>query len=193
MEKCFYIISGPNGAGKTTAAKTFLPEIWHCNRFVNADEIAHELCPEDPLSKSIEAGRQMLMKIDDLFREDVQFAIETTLSTRSYYHLVRRAQSLGYFVVVIYFWLPSPMVAQQRVAMRVREGGHNIPDDVVIRRYYRGLKNFFTRFTPIADFWMLVDNSVIPSSTVAQGGRNYKEIKNELLYSKIYNQCQNRT
>lgn len=193
MEKCFYILSGPNGAGKTTAAKTFLPEIWHCNRFVNADEIAYQLCPDNPFSKSLEAGRRMLHEIDDLFVHDVQFAIETTLATRSYFNLARRAQSLGYFVVVIYFWLPSPMVAQQRVAMRVKEGGHNIPDDVVVRRYYRGLKNFFNNFTTIADFWMLVDNSVIPCSTVAQGGKQYKDIKNELLYSKIYSQCQNRT
>lgn len=157
-EKIIYIIAGCNGAGKTTASYTVLPEILHCREFVNADEIARGLSPFNPESVAIEAGRLMLERIDYLFGKGVTFAIETTLATRSYRKLIETAHSRGYKVVLLFFWLDSPRTAIKRVSRRVSEGGHNIPSDVIERRYWNGLKNFFNIFMPIVDSWALYDN-----------------------------------
>lgn len=150
-----YIIAGCNGAGKTTASKRFLPSILNCRQWVNADEIAYGLSPLDPMSVAQQAGRLMLERIQELLRNKESFAIETTLSTRSYRKLVLQAQAQGYEVMLVFFYLPSPQLAIGRVAHRVKNGGHYVPDDVVIRRYYRGLKNLSEIFMPIVDKWVI--------------------------------------
>lgn len=170
-KKQLYIISGCNGAGKTTASYTVLPDVLQCREFVNADEIARGLSPFNPESVAIEAGRLMLRRIDELLKNQENFSIETTLATRSYVRLVRRAQEQGYKVSLIYFWLSSPDLAIQRVAQRVRNGGHNIPKEVVVRRYQAGIDNFFNIYMPSVDYWLLADNSVTPRVIVAEGGR----------------------
>jgi predicted ABC-type ATPase len=121
-DKHIYIISGPNGAGKTTASYTVLPKILQCKEFVNADEIARGLSPLNPNSMAIPAGRIMLQRIDELLRQGVSFSIETTLATRSYVQLIKRAQAEGYTVNLLFFWLESPEMAVQRVAKRVSKG-----------------------------------------------------------------------
>jgi len=136
-----YIIAGCNGAGKTTASYTILPEILDCREFVNADNIAAGLSPFNPESVAIEAGRIMLKRIDELLNEGADFALETTLSTRSYVPFIKKAKQAGYEVTLLYFWLDSPQTAYNRVAKRVSEGGHDIPIDVIKRRYFRGIKN----------------------------------------------------
>ena len=108
MSKNLYIISGCNGAGKTTASYTVLPDILHCKEFVNADEIARGLSPFNPNSVAIEAGRLMLKRIEYLLERNESFSVETTLATKSYINLVRRAQKKGYKVSVLFFWLNSP-------------------------------------------------------------------------------------
>jgi len=158
-EKNLYIISGCNGAGKTTASYTILPEILDCKEFVNADEIAKGLSPFQPEKASFEAGRIMLNRIDELFQKEVDFAFETTLSAKSYISIVKKAQSQGYFVTLIFFWLNSVELAKQRVKVRVNEGGHNIPEDVIERRYIRGIKNLFEIYLKNCDNVMLFDNS----------------------------------
>ena len=152
MSKNLYIISGCNGAGKTTASYTVLPEILECKEFVNADEIARGLSPFNPESMAIEAGRLMLQRIDDLLGKDITFAIETTLATKSYINLVRRAQAKGYRVSIVFFWLRTPELAIQRVAERVKHGGHNIPEDTIKRRYVAGISNLFQLFMKEVDF-----------------------------------------
>ncbi len=137
MNKNLYIISGCNGAGKTTASYTVLPEILDCREFVNADEIARGLSPFNPESMAIEAGRLMLKRIEELLSRNETFSIETTLATKSYLNLVRRAQSKGYRVNVVFFWLRTSELAVQRVAERVQHGGHNIPEDIIRRRCSR--------------------------------------------------------
>ena len=129
-----YIIAGCNGAGKTTASYAVLPEMLECHDFVNADEIARGLSPFNPASVSIEAGRLMRKRMDVLMSENADFAFETTLATRYYTRFIRMAQDRGYFVSLLYFWLPSPDQAVERVARRVAEGGHNVPPEVVRRR-----------------------------------------------------------
>ena len=127
----------------------------------------------------------MLERIHDLIDKRLDFAIETTLSTRSYTGLLTNAKALGYEVCLMYFWLSSPEVAVERVATRVREGGHNIPEDTIFRRYYRGIQNFFVLYQPLADIWFLVDNSMRPFRVIAEGKRNEERIFEELLYKQI--------
>ena len=171
-----YIISGCNGAGKTTASYTVLPDLLECREFVNADEIARGLSPFNPESVAIEAGRLMLGRIEELLAGHTDFAFETTLATRSYTSLVRRAQQQGYHVYLLYFWLETPELAIDRVKMRVATGGHNIAEDVIRRRYKSGIKNLFNLYLPICDYWMIVNNSQAPFAIiVAKGGKEYAE------------------
>ena len=172
-----YIISGCNGAGKTTASYTVLPEILLCKEFVNADEIE---------SMAIEAGRLMLKRIDELLATRTSFSIETTLATRSYTRLITRAQSAGYKVSLIYFWLNSPELAVNRVLQRVNEGGHNVPIDTIYRRYQAGINNLFRIYAPRVDYWLLADNSVSPRVIVAEGCQQGEDRIYELeLFNRI--------
>ncbi|CAM3680422.1 zeta toxin family protein [Flavobacterium chungbukense] len=185
-EKNLYIIAGCNGAGKTTASYTILPEILDCKEFVNADEIAKGLSPFQPEKVSFEAGRIMLNRIDELFHKEVDFAFETTLSAKSYLSIVKKAQNQGYFVTLIFFWLSSVELAKQRVKIRVKEGGHNIPEDVIERRYERGIKNFFEIYLNNCDNVMLFDNSNKLPILIAEKEMNEEiQIIDQNLFSKI--------
>ncbi len=181
--KTLYIISGCNGAGKTTASMTILPEIFNCKEFVNADEIARGLSPFNPESVAVQAGRLMLQRIEYLIEQDDSFSIETTLSTKLYSKLVEKAHSKGFDVQLLFFGLPSPEYAAARVAQRVKEGGHNIPTDVIYRRYYAGIRNRFEIYMPIVDYWGLVDNSKNPREIIAEDDKIY----NQLSFNKIKN------
>lgn len=193
-DKHLYIISGPNGAGKTTASYSVLPKILHCKEFVNADEIAHGLSPFNPESVAIEAGRLMLSRIRDLLSKNESFSIETTLATRSYFRLIEKAHQQGYEVTLLYFWLKSPEQAMERVAERVSKGGHNIPQDIIVRRYYEGIDNLFQIYMPIVDTWILVNNSETPRSIVASGGKNQELIiRNSVIFNQIEEYVKRRT
>ena len=183
--KRLYIISGCNGAGKTTASYTILPEILECDEFVNADEIAKGLAPFNPDAASLQAGRLMLLKIHKLFSLGKDFAIETTLATRSHRNLVNKAHNLGYKVTLLFFWLRNPDLAIKRVKIRVLEGGHNIPEEVIRRRYQNGLRNFFTIFLGIVDEWIFIDNSGSPYETLAQMVNNEVTIYKAEIWSKL--------
>lgn len=181
-----YIIAGCNGAGKTTASFTVLPEMLDCKEFVNADEIAAGLSPFNPEGVAIEAGRLMINRILYLLKEGETFAFETTLATRSYVKLIQQAQKRGYFVTLLFFSLSSPEQAVKRVAKRVSLGGHNIPTDVVYRRYHNGLSNLFNLYMPVCDYWTLYDNSVCPARKIAfgrkDGGVNTEE---PIIYEQL--------
>lgn len=169
-----YVIAGCNGAGKTTASFTVLPEMLNCREFVNADEIAAGLSPFNPEGVAIQAGRLMIDRIIYLLKEGTTFAFETTLSTRSYVKLIQQAQRRGYFVTLLFFSLPSPEQAVKRVAKRVSQGGHNIPLDVIYRRYRAGLSNLFKLYMPVVDYWAFYDNSVCPANKIACGWKGKK-------------------
>ena len=185
-----YIISGCNGSGKTTASYTLLPELLECREFVNSDEFAKSLSPYDPTAASISASRYMLMKINFLMGKGETFSIETTLATRSLLKTIRRARECGYEVTILYFWLSSPQMAIQRVQKRVSEGGHNIPPEVIKRRYYMGLGYLFTIYIPECDHWILADNSTAPFKVIAQGNRDEEPIIRD---SKTYEIVQTLT
>lgn len=184
-DKTLYIVAGCNGAGKTTASITILPEILNCKEFVNADEIAKGLSPFNPESVAIDAGRLMLQRINILIEGNDSFAIETTLSTRSYAKLVEQAHQRGFKVQLLFFWLPTPEHAIERVAQRVSEGGHNIPTDVIRRRYQSGIENLFRIYMPIVDSWMLIENQSNPRVIIAKGMGEHTIIDNQELYNKV--------
>lgn len=185
-QKHLYIISGPNGAGKTTASYSVLPKILQCKEFVNADEIARGLSPFNPESVAIEAGRLMLSRIKYLLAKNESFSIETTLASRSYFRLIEKAHQQGYEVTLLFFWLNTPEQAIERVAERVSKGGHNIPNDIIIRRFYEGINNLFRIYMPIVDSWILVDNSITPRCVIATGGKEQSmEIRNSVTFKKI--------
>lgn len=153
------IIAGPNGAGKTTFAREFLPNEAGCPVFVNADLIAAGLAPFAPDSAAVQAARLMLQELARHFAAGTSFAFETTLSGRGYLRLIEQWQAAGYRVKLIFLQLASPEEAIARVTQRVRQGGHNIPEVVIRRRFAAGLSNFHQHYAPKVDAWMLYDNS----------------------------------
>ena len=157
--KNLYIIAGCNGAGKTTASFTILPEILDCKEFVNADEIAKGLSPFQPEKVAVEAGRIMINRINDLLKDNLSFAFETTLASKSYKNKILYAKNKGYSVTLLFFWLQTIELAKDRVATRVLEGGHNIEAAIIERRYIRGIKNLFDIYLPIVDGAFIFDNS----------------------------------
>ena len=181
-----YIIAGPNGAGKTTASFNLLPEVLHCPNFVNADEIARGLSPFAPELVTFQAGRIMLQRIDELLPQKVDFAIETTLATRSYVNLVHRAQTLGYKVHLIFFFLENEEQAIKRVAQRVSNGGHNIPEDDIRRRFKRGIYNLVHLYLPICDSVLVYNNAHGEAFLVAKRGRS--EGKIQIYEQEMWNQ-----
>lgn len=184
-----YIISGCNGAGKTTASYSVLPDMLDCKEFVNADEIARGLSPFQPDKVAIEAGRIMLKRINELLAQKVDFAFETTLSSKSYRNFVKKAQANGYFVTLVYFWLSSVDLAIERVGRRVLAGGHDIPEDIIRRRYRSGIQNLSKFYMPICDYWMVFDNSEHPSIIVAEGFQNTeKQVYRQDIYNQIIGQ-----
>lgn len=180
-----YVISGCNGAGKTTASYALLPEMLGCSQFVNSDEFAKSLSPFSPDAASIQASKLMLLKMNYLFNRKEDFAIETTLATRSLKRMIDKSRAQGYSVTILYFWLNSPELAIERVRARVASGGHNIPDEVVRRRYTAGLHYFFNVYRQMADRWILADNSKIPFKVVAEGQKDLLTIKDEETYNII--------
>lgn len=184
--KTLYFIAGCNGAGKTTASYTLLPELWNCREFINADEIAKGLSPFNPKSVEIQSGRLMLERIEEMLAGTESFSVETTLSTRSYSGLIDKAHSLGFSVKLLFFWLPTPETAIIRVEQRVKEGGHDIPVDVIRRRYQAGIDNLFKIYMDKVDEWMLVENLSTPRIVIATGGYDREIQINEVeLFEKV--------
>ena len=184
-----YIVSGCNGSGKTTASYAVLPEILKCSQFVNSDEFAKALSHFSPAKASVKASRYMLLKIRYLLKRKEDFAIETTLATRSLQNIIIEAQKDGYFVTVIYFWLSSPEMALERIRARVAAGGHNILESTVRRRYNVGLSYMFGLYMGLADRWVLADNSTIPFKVIAQGWKENMVVRDNPKFENIKKQA----
>lgn len=181
-----YIIAGCNGAGKTTATYTMLPDMLNVDEYVNADEIAERLSPENPEKEALRAGRLMMERVKELIDKNEDFGIETTLAARSFAKNIVEAQRKGYMVIVVFFWLRSPELAIKRVAMRVAAGGHDIDRETIVRRYVQGLENLRNIYIPVCNYWLIIDNSDSKRLKVAEGGLSYPiRIYNEKTYNKI--------
>lgn len=187
-DKNLYIIAGCNGAGKTTASFTILPEILDCKEFVNADEIARGLSPFQPEKAAFEAGRIMLHRVEELLRRGETFALETTLATKIYQQKIRVAQQQGYTVILLYFWLSSPELAQERVKTRVREGGHSIAPEVIDRRYWQGINRLFTNYLLLVNEAFIFDNSDGKSVLIAEKSASSFSISRDNLYQQLLSQ-----
>ena len=158
MQRKIIIIAEPNGAGKTTFARSFLPQEAQCHRFINADLIAARLSPFAPDRAAFKAGRLMLEEIDDCIEREQSFAFETTLAGLTYVGRIRKWQERGYHVSLFFLLLPSPEVAIARVSERVQQGGHDIPEPVIRRRFDAGMRNFQTSYKHLVDSWAKFDN-----------------------------------
>lgn len=159
MSKKIVIIAGPNGAGKTTFAREFLPKEAHCPIFINADLIAAGLSPFAPETAAVKAGRLMLKMIEEVIAGGESFALETTLSGIGYAKSIPEWRKLGYHVILIFLQLPDAEMAVARVAARVCQGGHNIPESTIRRRFESGLRNLHQRYKPLVDVWIHYDNA----------------------------------
>ncbi|MDY4282015.1 zeta toxin family protein [Xanthomonas sp. LF06-19] len=171
MTKRIIVISGPNGAGKTTFARVFLPEDAQCPRFINADLIAAGLSPFAPEAEAVKAGRLMLEEIDECVKRGESFAFETTLSGLAYRRHIDRWRSLGYHVSLYFLSLPSAEAAIGRVAERVKQGGHSIPEPIIRRRFAAGFHNFHHHYKARVDAWALYDNAG-PEPVLLEWGEN---------------------
>jgi predicted ABC-type ATPase len=181
------VLAGPNGDGKSTSAAKLLRGAVRVDEFVNADLIASGLSAFAPQRAALAAGRVMLHRIRDLAAANASFAFETTLASRTFAPWLKGLQASGYFVNLVFLWLPSAEMALARVADRVLQGGHNVPDATVRRRYHVGLANFFSHYQPLADSWQFVDNSVVgESSVIASGtGLDTNEVRDQVLWQQI--------
>lgn len=182
-----YVIAGCNGAGKTTCAFSILPDILATNEFVNADLIAKGISPFNESTVSFEAGRIMLTRIKELMVLKKDFVFETTLSTISYVKLLREARNHGYKVVLHYFWLDSPELAINRIKERVFMGGHNIPEDIVVRRYHKSIKNLNQLFLDLVDEAYLYNNSGQTTELIAVKLQGEISVSNQQIWTLLKN------
>lgn len=157
--KRIVVIAGPNGAGKTTFAREFLPHEANCPDFINADLIAAGLSPFKPETAALRAGRLMLEEIHERIRHGKSFAFETTLSGRTYAKILRECRKQGYHILLVFLSLPNADMAVARVAARVVQGGHNMPETDIRRRFVSGISNFLEVYKKTVDAWTLYDNS----------------------------------
>lgn len=161
-----YVIAGPNGAGKTTFATEFLPDFVNCREFLNADLIAAGLAPFAPETQNVRAGRLLLERIQELTGERKDFGFETTLSGRTYARMMKDMRLAGYRIELFFLWLPSADMAVSRVANRVRQGGHHVPEEDIRRRYNSGQRNLFELYRSKTDAWWLYDASCLPPALI---------------------------
>jgi predicted ABC-type ATPase len=180
-----YVIAGPNGAGKTTFAMEFLPRIAQCRIFVNADLIARGLSPLDADSAAIQAGRLFLEQLRFRAEQGESFAFETTLSGLAYASLFKELRDHAFEIHLYYLWIPTIDLALQRIRERVSRGGHNIPAETVRRRYFRGVKNLFSRYLAFTNYAAIFDNSSIEPKLVFECSPAEKHIIDSAKYEKI--------
>ncbi len=163
------MIAGPNGAGKTTFSHELIASSSLLYEYLNADEIARGLAPLHPEKMALTASKLMIQRLKELLKSNQSFAFETTAAGTNYVHHLKHAKAQGYEINLIFLWLDSPQQAVRRVAKRVKQGGHDIPEKTIIRRYYAGVKNLLSAYLQIADRALIIDNSAeeIPKQVIA--------------------------
>jgi len=180
-DKKLFIIAGANGSGKTTLAKELLPE--YDLVFINADEIARSINPHNLESVRVSAGKEVFKKLDECLNNGINFAIETTLSGSFLVKYIKKAKEIGYKTTIIYVFLDNPQFNINRIKARVKNGGHNIPNEDVIRRYHRSLFNFWNNYKDLVDSWEVHYNGISYFELVIECQSQGIEILNEKLYN----------
>lgn len=183
-----YVIAGPNGAGKTTFATEFLPDFVKCRQFLNADLIAAGLSPFAPETQNLRAARLQLSRIRELVTASEDFGFETTLAGRAYVQRLQKMKASGYRVNLFFLWLPTADLAIERVATRVRQGGHEVPEPDIRRRYAAGLRNFFELYAPVVDSWWFYDASCLPPELITSSDKARIEVRNDGRFEQIKRQ-----
>jgi predicted ABC-type ATPase len=176
-----YLIAGCNGAGKTTFAKQFLPHEVKCLNFLNADLIAQGLSPLNTSAAAIRAGRLLLEAFRRFVSKRETFAVESTLSGKTYLALLKNAKRRGFQIYLHYLWLPNPSVAIARVHERVKKGGHDVPVADIRRRFIRSRAHFSCDYAPLADRWAVWDSRPIPPTLIAESGTCKPDELNAIL------------
>lgn len=187
MPKRILMIAGPNGAGKTTIASKLIPDLPMLYEFINADEIARGLAPLHPESVALTASKLMIKRLRELFEASKSFAFETTAAGTNYMKYLKEAKARGYHLGLMYLWVSSPEQAIKRVSKRVIQGGHHVPEETIRRRYYAGIKNLLKYYLPLADFAIVLDNSLEDSSRIiASKNVEYPlKVENKAIWKKI--------
>jgi predicted ABC-type ATPase len=185
-----YIVAGPNGAGKTTFVREFLPRYVHCREFLNADLLAAGLSPFDPETAAVAAGRVFLARMKELIRQGRDFGFETTLAGKTYRPILRDLKDKGYRLHLFYLWLPTVDIALARVAHRVEQGGHNIPEAVIRRRFDVGRQNLLKSYLPLFDSWRLFDNSTLHPRKIALYDSGRAKVWDAETYERIFRSAQ---
>jgi len=180
-DKKLFIIAGANGSGKTTLAKEVLPE--YNLEFINADEVARSINPDDLQSVRVTAGKIVLKKLDDCLNKGISIAIESTLAGNFLLKHIKKAKDLGYQTAIIYVFLDNPQFNIERIRSRIRNGGHYIPDEDVIRRYHRSIFNFWNKYKDNVDTWEIYYNGISYFQLVMESESKEIEIVNEKLYN----------
>jgi predicted ABC-type ATPase len=184
--KDIFILGGPNGAGKTTAAEILLPQRLRIDSFLNADEIAREISPDDVDAAAFAAGREMIVRMRALVQDGRSFAFETTCSGKSYIRVLKQCKEARWRISLIYLWVPSPEYSIARVARRVSQGGHNIPEEVIRRRYLAGLWNMRHLYLPLAYDATIYDNRDRALRLVARRAPGFPlRVLDEEIWSRI--------
>lgn len=185
MTPTLCILGGCNGAGKTTLAREMLPRLG-IMRFLNADEIARGLSPLDPSLTAFKAGRLLIEEVRGLIAAKASFAIESTLSGKTYVAMIREAKAQGYRFLLHYILIGSAEQAVGRVALRVKIGGHHVPEEDVRRRFERSRKHFMEDYLPLADEWVLWDNDSPPHRQIADSStHDLEQLQTMLASNKV--------
>lgn len=187
-EKILYIIAGANGSGKSTLAKVLLKK--DLLEFLNADEIAKEIAPNAIDSVPISAGKEYFKRLSQFLKEEKSFAVESTLSGNNTIKIIKQAKKQNYKIIIIYSFLKNCINCIERVKIRVQNGGHNVPEEDIIRRYYKSIVNFYDKYRLLADEWSLFFNGYNYAPTITSCGNkeNYDIINKELQkeFDNIY-------
>lgn len=192
MAPTLVFVAGPNGAGKTTAAPRLLRDEFGLLEFVNADAIASGLSGFNPDGAAIQAGRILLDRVHNLARQSASFAVETTLSGRSYARWIGTLRQRGYRIGILFLSLPSALAAVQRVSLRVQLGGHGIPEEVVHRRFQAGLSNFFNLYRPLCHRWTFYDNSSQYPREIARGNGDLLRVLDQTRWQSMLDRWQKK-
>jgi predicted ABC-type ATPase len=182
------MIAGPNGAGKTTISLELIRGCSMLYEFINADEIARGLAPKHPESMALIASKLMINRLKELLDAEKSFAFETTASGTNYIRHLKTAKNKGYEISLLFLWLSTPEEAVKRVAQRVKQGGHHIPEETVTRRYYSGIKNLIAYYLPLVDEVLIMDNSSEESSKrlIARKNKNNPlDVLDSVIWKKI--------